>query len=410
MTLRSAGPLVGAATALLGGVVVLAGCSVLGGGAERSGNDVAGAAIGSSEGPSPVRARVLTQPRQRRDVAPGTPLTLQVSYGRLAGVGVSATGVAEKAGSDSRRQLAGTIGADGQTWTSSTPMVPSSTYRVDASVIEGSGATGHRRLTITTAPPEKEILLSLAPVPDSTVGVAAPIVIYFDDPITNRKAVEQALHVRSSKPAGPGAWHWFSDTEVQYRPQDFWPAGTTVTLRGDIAGVDAGAGLWGMRDREMSFHVGAAMISTVDGRKDTFTVRRNGTVIRRMPTSLGKKGYRTWEGILVTTEMQREIRMTSRSVGIFGPDAYDLGVRDAVRVTDSGTFVHAAPWDTQLGRANTSHGCIHLSDEDAAWFFDHTRRGDAVIVHDAFGQPVPAHNGYSGWNLSWRDWQAGSAL
>jgi len=402
------------AVAVLGVALALAGCSLLGDpSGVRSGTGgspaVSGGPAGTGASPRPVR--IVTEPRERRAVAPGTPLSLDVTYGRLAGVTVRTTGVAAQVGTGpDEGHLRGTFSSGGQRWTSSSSLVPSSTYRVDADLVDDSGARQHRRLTVTTARPAAEILLSLAPIPDSTVGVAQPLAVYFDDPVADRKAVEQALHVQSSKPAGTGSWHWFSDTEVQYRPKDFWPAGATVTLHGDIAGVDAGHGLWGLRDRLMSFHVGAAMVSTVDGRKDIFTVRRNGTVVRRMPTSLGKKGYRTWEGILVTTEMEREIRMTSRSVGIFGPEAYDLGVRDAVRVTDSGTFVHAAPWDTALGRANTSHGCIHLSTQDARWFFDHTRRGDAVIVHDAFGRTVGAHNGYSGWNLSWREWTAGSAL
>ena len=35
-------------------------------------------------------------------------------------------------------------------------------------------------------------------------------------------AVERRLEVTSSKPV-TGAWHWFADNEVHYRPKSYWP-------------------------------------------------------------------------------------------------------------------------------------------------------------------------------------------
>ena len=53
----------------------------------------------------------------------------------------------------------------------------------------------------------------------------------------------------------------------------------------------------------------------------------------------------------------------------------------AVRVTWSGVYVHSAPWsvDSQ-GYANVSHGCINLSPDNAAWYFDTVHIGDPINV------------------------------
>lgn len=38
----------------------------------------------------------------------------------------------------------------------------------------------------------------------------------------------------------------------------------------------------------------------------------------------------------------------STSVGIYGADAHNVVVADAQRLTNSGTFIHAAPWNNLL--------------------------------------------------------------
>jgi lipoprotein-anchoring transpeptidase ErfK/SrfK len=43
--------------------------------------------------------------------------------------------------------------------------------------------------------------------------------------------------------------------------------------------------------------------------------------------------------------------------------------------------VHSAPWSVgSQGYANVSHGCINLSPENAAWYFDTVSLGDPIIV------------------------------
>lgn len=62
--------------------------------------------------------------------------------------------------------------------------------------------------------------------------------------------------------------------------------------------------------------------------------------------------------------------MDSTTFGL-APDAggYIAKVQWAARISNSGEFVHAAPWSVaQQGSSNVSHGCINLSPDNAKWF------------------------------------------
>jgi lipoprotein-anchoring transpeptidase ErfK/SrfK len=75
--------------------------------------------------------------------------------------------------------------------------------------------------------------------------------------------------------------------------------------------------------------------------------------------------------------------MDSRTIGIplSDPEGYKLTVYNAVRVTWGGVYVHAAPWSVaSQGKANVSHGCINLSPDNAAWYYNTVNIGDPIIV------------------------------
>jgi lipoprotein-anchoring transpeptidase ErfK/SrfK len=106
-------------------------------------------------------------------------------------------------------------------------------------------------------------------------------------------------------------------------------------------------------------------------------------------TGFGKPGFRTPSGTFHVLGKDAVITMASCSAHITcnprSPHYYVLTVHWAVRLTSSGVFVHAAPWDHAIGRADTSHGCIHLSTADAHRFYDFSRVGDTVIVKNPGG-------------------------
>src|SRR5512144_1931688 len=85
----------------------------------------------------------------------------------------------------------------------------------------------------TDPSPAEVSVASINPSDGSTVGVAKPIVINFAAPVADRPMAEQAIHI-SSDPPVPGKFYWMSDCQLRWRPFDFWPARTTVTV--DAAG------------------------------------------------------------------------------------------------------------------------------------------------------------------------------
>jgi lipoprotein-anchoring transpeptidase ErfK/SrfK len=125
-------------------------------------------------------------------------------------------------------------------------------------------------------------------------------------------------------------------------------------------------------------------VTVIDARNHTLRVTDNGKTMMMFPASFGKLGFRTPSGTFHVLGKDPVVEMTSCSAHITcdprSPSYYDLMVHWAVRLTSGGVFVHAAPWDAQIGTADTSHGCIHLSTADARRFFDFSRVGDTVIV------------------------------
>lgn len=230
---------------------------------------------------------------------------------------------------------------------------------------------GQNPLPFTGQPPF--LPPSFNPVNGSMVGVAKPIYINFQRPIADRQMAEDAIHI-SSNPPVPGKFYWMSDTQVRWRPIDFWPAGTVVNI--DAAGTTS------------SFRVGDALVATIDDKTHQMQIVRNGKLEKTFPVSLGKPGYETPNGTYYVLEKFADIVMDSSTYGVpvNSPEGYKLKVHNAVRIDNSGIFVHSAPWSVaDQGKRNVSHGCPNLSPANAQWFFDNFGSGDPVVVKNSVG-------------------------
>ena len=213
------------------------------------------------------------------------------------------------------------------------------------------------------------------PVNGSMVGVAKPIIINFQRPIANRPLAEQAIHI-SSSPAVPGTFYWTTDTQVRWRPYNFWPAGTQVHI--DASGAQS------------NFRIGEALIATIDDKTHQMTVTRNGKVERTLPVSMGMPDgkHETKNGTYYVLEKFPDMIMDSSTYGVPVNSAmgYKLKVQWAVRIDNSGAFVHSAPWSVgDQGKRNVSHGCINLGPDNAKWFYDNFGSGDPIIVKNSVG-------------------------
>jgi lipoprotein-anchoring transpeptidase ErfK/SrfK len=226
------------------------------------------------------------------------------------------------------------------------------------------------------------------PTNGAKAGAAKPIYINFARPIADRGLAEQAIHI-SSVPPVPGRFYWTSDSQVRWRPQDFWPAGTVVN-------IDAGG-------TKSSFTVPEQLVATVDDATHQMTIIRNGKLEKTFPVSMGKPDgkHETKNGTYYVLEKFTTIVMDSSTYGVpvNSPEGYKLNVADAVRIDNSGSFVHSAPWSVgDQGKRNVSHGCINLSPANAQWFYDNFGSGDPVVIKNSKGI-YNAPDGASDWQI-----------
>ncbi|MER6224044.1 L,D-transpeptidase [Streptomyces sp. 900105755] len=335
-----------------------------------------------------------------------TPVEVTVADGTLASVTV--------VGNDGST-LSGTFNDAKTTWTSAKNPYSGTKYTVTA---KAQGAADETVATFTTRSPGETFIGYFTPEAGSTSGVGMPVSINFTHAVADRAAVQKAITV-TAEPEVEVVGHWFSDTRLDFRPETYWASGTRITLSLDLKDVEGSDGVYGVQSKDVTFHIGRAQISTVDLAAKEMVVRRDGATLATYPVSGGNAQHTTWSGIMVISERFKQTRMESSTVGL--GDEYDISdVPHAQRLTTSGTFVHGNYWASTavFGHENTSHGCVGLHDAKGASdssvagykFYESSMLGDVVIVKNSGEKTVEASNGLNGWNLSWADWKAGSAV
>ncbi|WP_406860724.1 Ig-like domain-containing protein [Streptomyces sp. HUAS MG47] len=337
--------------------------------------------------------------------AAGRAVTVTATGGTLTAVKVvDAKGVA----------LAGRTAPGGASWASERVAAPGTTYRVEATARTAGGKETASASTFSTPDAERVNKLTLAPGKNTTVGVGQPLSIVFDAPVTRKADVERQLKVTTSN-GTEGSWGWLKDwsgkDRVDWRPKEYWRTGTKVTLDATLNGVDSGGG-WFVRDYRTGFTVGERQIVKVDLDAKKLRLERAGTVVRTIPVSGGTPGgdKRSWRGTAVLMSKEGTINMNSETVGL--GDAYDKMVDYSMRLTWSGMYAHAAPWNAKwFGVANRSSGCIGMSTAQATSFYAEVRVGDPFEIKGADTKGTVAEgNGYGAWNVPWEQWRAKSAL
>ncbi|MFF8424144.1 Ig-like domain-containing protein [Streptomyces sp. NPDC016566] len=333
------------------------------------------------------------------------PVQVTVSDGKLTKVTMTATATGA--------EMPGTVSADGTSWKPNGPLAPATRYQVAADAVDAKNVPVSGNATITTVSPANNFIGHVSPENGSTVGVGMPVTVNFGKAVVDRAAVESAIQVSSSS-GQRVVGHWFNDNRLDFRPETYWKPGSTVTV-----GLNAN----GIR-KTVTFKIGRSQISTVDAKTKQMTVVRDGRTIRTVPVSSGSPEHPTYNGQMVISEKFRHVHMNGSTVGLTekdGKPSYDISaVPHAMRLTDSGTFIHGNYWaaDSTFGKVNTSHGCVGLKDVrgggndtlPAAWFFDNSLIGDVVIVKNSPDKATVAPgNGLGDWNMPWTEWVAGSA-
>lgn len=371
-------------------------------GCTSGGSSAAGGQQGQAA-PTVPQPSIITNPADRAvDVSPIAPIEVAVTNGALQSVSLVNT---------EGEQVDGESAPDGTSWKATEPLGYGKTYTITSIAVGQSGAPVNRTTSFTTVQPRALAYPSMNPLDGQTIGVGQPLAIYFGDSIENKRAAEDAITVKTD-PKVEGAFFWFSDSEVHWRPKEFWEPDTTITMDIDLYGKDFGNGVYGEEDREATFTVGDSTIAYADAASHQMTVEINGEVVRTIPISMGEPKFPSNNGVHVVTEQHRTYKMDSSTYGLM-PDegGYVTTVEYASRISNGGEFVHAAPWSVGAqGERNVSHGCINMSTENARWFYNNFGKGDVVIQTNTGGPELQPWDGFGDWQISWAQWQIGGVV
>jgi lipoprotein-anchoring transpeptidase ErfK/SrfK len=373
------------------------------GASDSSGSATAPPPTRTTPAPPPAAAVSVRPAAGSQAASPAKPVTVHSTGGTLSRVVVT---------NPVGAKVVGKVSADRRTWTSAEDLGYGKTYKVSAVATNAAGKATRKVSSFTTLTPGNQTAATVFPGSGTSVGVGTIIDVNFDEVIADKAAAEQVMTVTST-PAAAGSWHWMNDKEAEWRPAHFWKPGTKIHVKVGIYGAQVGTGLYGQADQEASYTVHDDWRAIGDVNKFTLAVYHNGTKVKTLPASFGKVGTPTHGGWHVVYEKYPLYLMNSASYGVpaDSPGGYkDFKAYWAMRISGDGEFDHENAGTVYAqGSSNVSHGCINLSPEGSKWLYDHLGIGDPENI--VGGSPMlPIDDGYGGWNVSYAQWQAGSAL
>jgi lipoprotein-anchoring transpeptidase ErfK/SrfK len=369
--------------------LLIAACSS--GSPAASGGPASTAAGHASSAAPPASQLAITPGNGQRHVNPARGVTVTAHGDKISHVTVTA----------GQATVRGTLNQAGTTWRSAWPLQPARHYTIHATAVDSSGKTITTASSFSTLTPAVTDTAMIFEGYKQTYGVGMPIRITFSSPVTNKASVEKSLQVRTSTPV-TGAWYWDGDQTLYFRPMNYWKPGTTVSFNGHLAGLEASRGVYFTANLTQTFNIGQSLIVVASTKTHHLNVFYKGKLWGHWPISTGRPGLDTVNGTYITLEKGNPVRMVG--------NGYNELVNDAVRFTYSGDYLHSAPWSVgEQGVINVSHGCVNLSPEHAAMYYNLAVPGDPVTV---IGSPHAGHwgDGFTVWFKSWKQLLKGSAL
>lgn len=344
------------------------------------------------------------QPANATDnVVPIAPVSVEVDDGWFQHVTLS---------NSSGKAVTGNFNQDRTVYTTSEPLGYDQTYTWSGSAVGHDGKAVPVAGKFTTVSPTKKIGGAFQLADGQTVGIAAPIIIQFDAPISDKAAVEKALIVTTNPPV-EGSWAWLPDeaagARAHWRTREYYPAGTTVNVEAKLYGLPFGDNAYGADDISLNIQIGRRQVVKAEVSSHRIQVIRDEGVIMDFPCSYGeadKARNVTRNGIHVVSEKYADFYMSNPAAGYS-----HVHERWAVRISNNGEFIHANPASSGAqGNTNVTNGCINLSTGDAEQYFQSAIYGDPVEVTGSTIQLSYSDGDLWDWAVDWDTWVAMSAL
>ena len=352
----------------------------------------------------PPGATVTYRPADKAtDVKPTAPVSVEVRDGWFQHVALT---------KPDGKVVAGSLNRDRTIYTVTEPLGYDATYTWKGSAVGHDGKAVPVTGKLTTIAPSKVIDGGFQLNDGQTVGVAAPIIIQFDAPISDKAAVERALKVTTEPPV-EGSWAWLPDeaqgARVHWRSREYYPAGTKVDVEAKLYGLPFGDGAYGKQDFSLSFNIGRKQVVKAEVSSHRIQVVRDEGVIMDFACSYGeadKPRNVTRNGIHVVSEKYSDFYMSNPAAGY-----NHIHERWAVRISNNGEFIHANPSSAGAqGNTNVTNGCINLSTSDAEQYFGSAIYGDPVEVTGSTIELSYADGDIWDWAVPWDTWVGMSAL
>ena len=352
----------------------------------------------------PAEAVVTFRPANKAtDVKPTTPVSVEVRDGWFQHVALS---------NPDGKAVAGSLNRDRTIYTVTEALGYDATYNWKGSAVGHDGKAIPVQGTLTTIAPTKIIDGGFQLNDGQTVGVAAPIIIQFDAPISDKAAVERALKVTTEPPV-EGSWAWLPDeaegARVHWRSREYYPAGTKVSVEAKLYGLPFGDDAYGKQDFSLNFNIGRKQVVKAEISSHRIQVFRDEGVIMDFPCSYGegdKARNVTRNGIHVVSEKYSDFYMSNPAAGYS-----HVHERWAVRISNNGEFIHANPSSAGAqGNSNVTNGCVNLSTADAEQYFGSAIYGDPVEVTGSRIELSYSDGDIWDWAVPWDTWVGMSAL
>lgn len=354
-------------------------------------------------GPPPKPTVTLRPGDSAKDVLPTAPVGAEVRDGFFQRMTLT---------NDDGKAVAGALSRDRTSYAVTEPLGYGATYTWSGSVVGRDGIAVPVQGRFSTVDPQTTVNGQFQLADGQTVGVAAPIILQFNAPISDKATVERALTV-TTEPATEGSWAWLPDeakgSRVHWRTREYYQPGTTVHVDAKLYGVNFGDDAYGAEDVSLNFTIGRRQVVKGHAPSHRIQVETDEGVIMDFPCSYGSGDLPrnvTRSGTHVVSEKYEDFWMSNPAAGYA-----NVHERYAVRISNNGEFIHCNPESLGAqGNTNVSNGCINLNLENAREYFNSAMYGDPVEITGTSIQLSYADGDIWDWAVDWETWRSMSAL